>query len=477
MEYFSTDNERKDSTSIMQSIREIDNRSNADPTAFVDIPDEALLLISSLSSPRDVYSLCLTARRFHSTTGIPSIASRMLRVSLRTSLDRVLQSSKIRITLAQLDELFAEVRPGSVMIAGSTMAQCVLGVVWKDSDLDIYCAMDAAPTVRSWLVKTAGQCFIGFNDHYVGSENIGRALQTTIHHVEYYAHAPADGSRLRFHLSGNRFAWEKACQYGASINENGNGYPRPCHRILGLGTDQINQQYRIETRYGDPFPFDLRMNGDKSAVDLVVSARWILNPRNILDDFDLSICKSSYDGLKFLTPEPHKTFNGHSTIERERRALMMAYRQNYVQIENDEAWSDDDPMPEPVDEVERFRRIQTALELVQRSGSGGPTLNRMQWVIGEIDHEIAGDDDDMFVDIMQRQSELIAMHNFIFKLFDRLKKYQNRGIFVEDAPDTTGFNIRGFDALDLFDCGGVLMGHMNSMLAWRVEDREAVRRE
>jgi hypothetical protein len=40
-----------------------------------------------------------------------------------------------------------------------------------------------------------------------------------------------------------------------------------------------------------------------------------------------------------------------------------------------------------------------------------------------------------------------ALHNFIYKLVARLKKYTARGIKVIDAPDTTGWEIHGYDTL------------------------------
>jgi hypothetical protein len=44
-----------------------------------------------------------------------------------------------------------------------------------------------------------------------------------------------------------------------------------------------------------------------------------------------------------------------------------------------------------------------------------------------------------------------ALHNFVYKLVARLKKYTSHGIEVKDAPDTTGWDIRGYNNLDMGD--------------------------
>ena len=36
--------------------------------------------------------------------------------------------------------------------SGSACVQAITGMIWPDSDLDIYCSADSAPYVRSWLV-------------------------------------------------------------------------------------------------------------------------------------------------------------------------------------------------------------------------------------------------------------------------------------------------------------------------------------
>ena len=51
-------------------------------------------------------------------------------------------------------------KPGAVL-SGSTMVQVVLGEVWKDSDIDVFCTAAAAPAVRTQLVQ---------NQNFNGSE-------------------------------------------------------------------------------------------------------------------------------------------------------------------------------------------------------------------------------------------------------------------------------------------------------------------
>jgi hypothetical protein len=54
------------------------------------------------------------------------------------------------------------------------------------------------------------------------------------------------------------------------------------------------------------------------------------------------------------------------------------------------------------------------------------------------------------------QAKDMAMHNYIYKLFARLKKYHQRGILIEDSPDAD-FKISPCGELDLPDGLGVLL--------------------
>ncbi|EJK53028.1 hypothetical protein THAOC_27605 [Thalassiosira oceanica] len=141
---------------------------------------------SSFAAPSDCYNIALASKRFFRPVSISSdaperrggqkprrkskrlksaggappllLATRMLRVSLEHNLERVLEHSRSGITLDSLKKL-GELPEGSAVIAGSTMVQACLGVLWGEggektygdgkSDVDIFCSAKAAPAVRS----------------------------------------------------------------------------------------------------------------------------------------------------------------------------------------------------------------------------------------------------------------------------------------------------------------------------------------
>ncbi len=157
---------------------------------FLSIPDVNWQLVASFAAPPDVYNLSLSSKQFFRPTTLPDtvdimkngttdpkrkrnrrknnkggskkkkgtsstlplLATRLLRESLLYSLARVLEHSKSGITL---DSALALGDVSDALIAGSTMAQACLGVLWDGSryesspDVDIFCSAQAAPEVRS----------------------------------------------------------------------------------------------------------------------------------------------------------------------------------------------------------------------------------------------------------------------------------------------------------------------------------------
>ena len=118
------------------------------------------------------------------------LATSLLRQSLLSSLGRVLDQSTSGITLESVLAM-----PEGALIAGSTIAQACLGVVWESKskyksdrafDVDIFCSAKAAPMVRSWLVEKANCMFGGFNDGYISiaDSRLVYTVDTKIHHVE-----------------------------------------------------------------------------------------------------------------------------------------------------------------------------------------------------------------------------------------------------------------------------------------------------
>ena len=146
---------------------------------FEKLSDENWNLISSFAAPPDVYNLALSSVHFfHEVSSCSAdkplssnntvrrsrrlapaeaknddkkvLATQLLRISLLSSLEKVLEKSKTRITLDALFKM-GELPENSALIAGSTMVAACLGKDWSapTADIDVYCSAAAAPQVRS----------------------------------------------------------------------------------------------------------------------------------------------------------------------------------------------------------------------------------------------------------------------------------------------------------------------------------------
>jgi len=63
----------------------------------------------------------------------------------------------------------------------------------------------------------------------------------------------------------------------------------------------------------------------RGKIDLIVARRSAKSPKDLLQDFDLNICKASFDGSKFHIPNPHHTFSRKTTMEPSRKAIVESY--------------------------------------------------------------------------------------------------------------------------------------------------------
>jgi hypothetical protein len=71
-----------------------------------------------------------------------------------------------------------------------------------------------------------------------------------------------------------------------------------------LGLDHKNKAYHIKPKAGGNLPFDF--NADHS-IDLVV-AKVNKSAYDLLNDFDIEICKTSWNGKNFKIPNPNQTW-------------------------------------------------------------------------------------------------------------------------------------------------------------------------
>mmetsp|Transcript_33699 Transcript_33699/g.76066 ORF Transcript_33699/g.76066 Transcript_33699/m.76066 type:complete len:509 (+) Transcript_33699:80-1606(+) len=477
------------------------------------VPDCAWENVASFAAPSDCYNIALASKRFFRPVSISSdaperrggqkprrkskrlksaggappllLATRMLRVSLEHNLERVLEHSRSGITLESLKKL-GELPEGSAVIAGSTMVQACLGVLWGEggektyrdgkSDVDIFCSAKAAPAVRSWLVEKSDCMFVGLRDsgYECGatSDKMLYAVDTNIHHVEHwgsisenlvkednYSYGKEEESPPPVGDAKNTEYYKKVVGYGkqcqSSIDEK---FEYSLH-FTSLGID-LNEAYDVKPKSGGDLPYDFHGEGD---IDLVVgrlkdkSGDKKIAPSDLLSDFDLEICKCSFDGKKFHIADPHNTFSGKTQMEPKRRAVVSSYANHFSPPEDRcihgvEASAHTGAVIDKVRVDVRDTPFYGQLDLAallpdrDRPEKDKSTSNSRPFRL------TLSQDEYIYHDPIARVkfSSSIQFHNFVVKLIDRLEKYQSRGIEVLDAPAIAhDMNLRRYDLIGL----------------------------
>ena len=303
-----------------------------------------------------------------------------------------------------------------------------------------------------WLVDSAKAMFIGFKDGYISmtDDKLLYTVDTKIHHVEHYGNLSENFEERKGGWRGPDFdtleeyaettsAWGKDCQknYVSWKWQNSMSFD-----VFGI--EAANKAYNIKPNAGGTLPFDF--NGDGN-IDLVVakvqddndmlrtgkpskkkakkSKMSDVTPLEILDDFDLTICKASFDGKTFRIPEPHLTFARKTTMEPHRRAVVESYLKHFPGT------------PEGYLEPTEQSAIATAtIKSVRKDVPDAPFYRLIDFAT-MIPEKYSETDDIMDLYNPMYQAKLgpaIQFHNWTKKLVDRLEKYQGRGIEVIDAP-------------------------------------------
>jgi hypothetical protein len=193
-----------------------------------------------------------------------------------------------------------------------------------------------------------------------------------------------------------------------------------------------NNAYDIKPKPGGDLPFDFRGEGN---LDLVVS-KVNKNAYDLLGDFDLTICKASWNGKNFRIPNPHQAFAGKSTYNPLRRAVLNSYMKHF------------NP-PDVTGERNESRIVMASsksaaatVQKVRRDVPHAPFydyMDRTRFLRDEYDPDadpLGWDSRGSFNDkmVQAKHGASIQFHNWTLKLIGRLEKYQGRGIDVIDAP-------------------------------------------
>ena len=191
---------------------------------------------------------------------------------------------------------------------------------------------------------------------------------------------------------------------------------------LGLSTDRL---YDIKPKPRGSLPFDFNGYG---GIDLIVAQDGLI-ASDLLNGFDLEICKASFDGKKFHIPDPHLTFAAKTKMETNRRAVVGSYVAHYQE-----------PEGQYVGAIEFSRNASATISAVRRDVPNTPFYKRLD--VANMLPDRYNPNADMFDHhgtfqdpmVKMKHGASIQFHNWCCKLIDRLRKYQQRGIEVVDAP-------------------------------------------
>lgn len=301
---------------------------------ITSLPDSLLLNIASFSDPPSTYNLIQTCSDFHRpsselsnhhllsaprtasrvglsmtiTDAVKNVASRLVKESLVRGLVSVLQRSNACVSTEQARQLArlqnGERRKGrSVILSGSTLVQAVTGKRFDNYDLDIYCTKESLPRIRGLLVRQFGMVCQSALPYYGDEEN---ALNTThIHHVETYILPNESTKTLSITGVRRRYFRAKMSQQAAAEGDTDNHW-----HDAQVDMSYLNKRneclYKMQryTKYKFPRNFPITVspkgNGPK-AIDIIVCKG---SPEETIDQFDIEICKCTFDGATFHIISP-----------------------------------------------------------------------------------------------------------------------------------------------------------------------------
>jgi len=289
--------------------------------------------------------------------------------------------------------------------------------------------------------------FVGFNDSYItiDCDRLLYTVDTKIHHVEIWGSVIENldermgGSNERIkrvievietkggsvlETLKNTEYYKEASEWGKDCQKN---YVDPkwkhsmCFDELGV---ENNKAYNIKPKSGGDLPFDFTGGG---SIDLIVAR---INTeggaRSLLEDFDLTICKASFDGKNFRIPDPHRTFSAKSTMEPNRSAVVESYVKHFKSPSQKYQY---------LEPMAAYALASTTIKAVRKDVPNAPFYRQLDFA-ARLPDRYNGEEYDFGNGALGgvKYGSSFQFHNWTLKLINRLRKYQQRGIEVVGAP-------------------------------------------
>ena len=294
---------------------------------LTDVPRDVLKLICKCAhSPADIHNLHVANKHFlGANKEHGGDYNRTMNNALFHSMDRTLKSNSASVgrdvdVFNSFRRLANSLSPNSVAMSGSIVVQAVLGDQWDGSDIDVYCTQGAAPAVRTWLINDVNQVLVGVHASYCPGER-----GSNIHHVEHWANEPKVGKAFECQCARGRVKWrfDKAASYHASpmylqgrdLYDSDEVIDGDLHPSCAVHTEGDHTPIPFEPRLVDQCDENGRRKSKKETVNIdliVVDSE--SNVTDVIEDFDIVICKCSWDGKTFSIPTPTDTFDRRSKL-------------------------------------------------------------------------------------------------------------------------------------------------------------------
>jgi hypothetical protein len=199
--------------------------------------------------------------------------------------------------------------------------------------------------------------------------------------------------------------YEKAKAWGAAAVKQSRGTDRDPHFFTFLvGRPDGSGD-------GGDFLYDYELR-DEKFVQLVVGLPRVKDARELLESFDLEICKCSFDGRTFRVPAPENTFASRTVVTPARRALVDDF------MEKREKWAAN------VTETIANYDCNVAIALAK--------MTKKVWKdLGVNPFKEDGTKGGLFD---RSRVDFASKYTFLTTLIKRMQKYARRGVEILDPP-------------------------------------------
>jgi hypothetical protein len=255
------------------------------------------------------------------------------------------------------------------------------------------------------------------------------SLETSVHHVESYASRPISGIYCWWldnlpYTSDEYYA--QTLKWGELVLEDA-GLPR-----FGISSLESYGGMKVGVPGGSAggvFPYDHTLRDHHSFVQLVVGKRGVKDARELLESFDLEICKCYYDGREFHVPAPGDTFAGRSAITHARRDLVADFM------------GESEPLPGDLVGTrmvtfEHLLPVMTRIRDQSWAGVGLGPCTELDTIALNKGLNCASSCifDSTRLCTLDEQQAIESRFRFIVRLIYRMQKYHRRGVKLIDPP-------------------------------------------